>query len=59
MAPVDAGVVERLTRDAVEHRSGRQVADVPASELGSVFRRLLCEVRVGAIEHELTFVWHT
>jgi hypothetical protein len=57
--PVDAEVVERLTRDAAEHRNRLQVADVPASELGPVFRRLLCEVRVGAVEHELTFLWRT
>jgi hypothetical protein len=59
MWPVDADVVERLIRDAVERRTGVPVVDAAAIGLSRVFRGLLCEVRVGAIEHELTFVWRT
>ncbi|WP_158610849.1 hypothetical protein [Micromonospora endolithica] len=56
---MDAAVVEALARNAVERRDRRQVADVPVNGLRPVFKRLLCQVRVSALEQELTFVWRT
>lgn len=31
----------------------------PRAGAAAVLLRLLCEVRIGAVEHELTFVWRT
>lgn len=59
MWPVHAEVVERLTRDAVERRNALPIIDISEIGLQRGFRLLLCEVRIGAIEHELTFVWRT
>lgn len=57
LSAVDAAVVERLVRDAVERHSVALVADVPAEALGGVFTALFAAVRIGGSSEDLSLVW--
>jgi hypothetical protein len=57
LTAVDATLIERLVRDAVERQSATLVADVPAEALGGVFAALFVAVRVGGGAEDLSLVW--